>query len=275
MLVDQRTVRLGPGDGSAGVVAACGTDPGVVQVRRFSFDDVGLLPDHRVDEVLRFDVAVSVAQLTQVCGLVGDRHVSERLDAPAPCHVAQVIEWLAWAASGPVDEGDGQAVLTDGVEWAGVAVDDTVLITREGMAGGCLMQLAKHHSGTRIRSLGPPRGMVGRLAHEPTSPQPATATPMMIEMATAAHCPRLPTRVCANRGSTSVQPLENVADADAGIARLARYWADDLAVGGKPMLWWHPEDAAAPIRDWLHSDALHERLSRMDALIAVASGRLV
>ncbi|MPZ81938.1 MAG: hypothetical protein GEV28_16715 [Actinophytocola sp.] len=63
------------------------------------------------------------------------------------------------------------------------------------------------------------------------------------------------------------------ADADAGIARLARYWADDLAVGGEPMLWWYPEDAAAPIRDWLHSDALHERLSRMDArdaLIAIA-----
>ncbi len=63
------------------------------------------------------------------------------------------------------------------------------------------------------------------------------------------------------------------ADADAGIARLARFWADDLAVGGEPNLWWFPPDPAAPIRDWLHSDALHERLSRTDdqgTLIAIA-----
>jgi hypothetical protein len=63
------------------------------------------------------------------------------------------------------------------------------------------------------------------------------------------------------------------ADADAGIAGLARYWADDLAVGGEPSLWWFPPDPAAPIRDWLYSDALHKRLSRMDdqtTLIAIA-----
>ncbi|MBE1496152.1 hypothetical protein H4696_003252 [Amycolatopsis lexingtonensis] len=63
------------------------------------------------------------------------------------------------------------------------------------------------------------------------------------------------------------------ADADAGIAALARYWADDLAVGGEPSLWWFPSDPAAPIRDWLYSDALHERLSRMDdqsTLMAIA-----
>lgn len=62
-------------------------------------------------------------------------------------------------------------------------------------------------------------------------------------------------------------------DTDAGIARLARHWADDLAAGGEPMLWWYPEDPAAPIRDWLHSDTLHQRLSRMnaqDTLIAIA-----
>jgi len=63
------------------------------------------------------------------------------------------------------------------------------------------------------------------------------------------------------------------ADADAGIARLARHWADDLAFGSEPMLWWFPADPAAPIRDWLYSDALHERLSQMDdreTLIAIA-----
>lgn len=63
------------------------------------------------------------------------------------------------------------------------------------------------------------------------------------------------------------------ADADTGIARLARHWAEDLARGGEPSLWWSPEDPAAPIRDWLYSDALHERLSRMDdrdTLIAIA-----
>jgi hypothetical protein len=63
------------------------------------------------------------------------------------------------------------------------------------------------------------------------------------------------------------------ADADTGIARLAQHWADDVAKGGEPMLWWYPTDPAAPVRDWLYSDALHERLSRMDArdaLIAIA-----
>jgi hypothetical protein len=62
-------------------------------------------------------------------------------------------------------------------------------------------------------------------------------------------------------------------DADAGIARLAQHWADDLTRGGEPMLWWHPTDPAAPVRNWLYSVALHQRLSRIDArdtLIAIA-----
>lgn len=54
------------------------------------------------------------------------------------------------------------------------------------------------------------------------------------------------------------------ADADAGIAGLAQYWAGFLSGGDKPRLRWYSEDPAAPIRDWLYSDALHERLSRMD-----------
>lgn len=61
-------------------------------------------------------------------------------------------------------------------------------------------------------------------------------------------------------------------DADAGIARLARHWADELAAGEEPLLWWYPEDPAAPVREWLHSDTLHKRLSRMnarDVLIAI------
>lgn len=63
---------------------------------------------------------------------------------------------------------------------------------------------------------------------------------------------------------------------DAAIAELARHWAEDLAGGGEPQLWWQPDDGAASIRAWLHSDALDERLNRMDdsravdALIAIA-----
>ncbi|RSD10499.1 hypothetical protein [Amycolatopsis eburnea] len=67
--------------------------------------------------------------------------------------------------------------------------------------------------------------------------------------------------------------LDSLTGADAEIARLARFWADDLAAGGEPSLWWFPPDPAAPIRDWLHSTALHERLSRLDdrdTLIAIA-----
>ncbi|SFQ72930.1 hypothetical protein SAMN05421810_11524 [Amycolatopsis arida] len=63
------------------------------------------------------------------------------------------------------------------------------------------------------------------------------------------------------------------ADADAGITRLACHWAEDIARGVEPMLWWYPEDPAAPLRDWLYSDPLSERLSRMedrDTLIAIA-----
>ncbi|WP_143446645.1 hypothetical protein [Kibdelosporangium aridum] len=58
-------------------------------------------------------------------------------------------------------------------------------------------------------------------------------------------------------------------DADAAIAEVAEYWA----TGGEPMLWWFPEDPAAPIRDWLHSDVLWDRLSRAkadDVKIAIA-----
>jgi len=55
------------------------------------------------------------------------------------------------------------------------------------------------------------------------------------------------------------------ADADAGIARLARHWS----AGDEPTLWWHPSDPAAPIRDWLYSDALYERLSRAGDQLAM------
>nr|WP_052479307.1 hypothetical protein [Kibdelosporangium sp. MJ126-NF4]CEL23518.1 hypothetical protein [Kibdelosporangium sp. MJ126-NF4]CTQ89132.1 hypothetical protein [Kibdelosporangium sp. MJ126-NF4] len=55
------------------------------------------------------------------------------------------------------------------------------------------------------------------------------------------------------------------ADADAGITALAQYWAEAVAKDGEPTLWWNPEDPAAPIRDWLYSDTLWERLSRVDA----------
>jgi hypothetical protein len=58
--------------------------------------------------------------------------------------------------------------------------------------------------------------------------------------------------------------------ADGGVATLARHWAE---YGSDPTLWWFPDDPGAPIRDWLHSGALEERLSRMDdldTLIAIA-----
>ncbi|TWP53266.1 hypothetical protein FKR81_04665 [Lentzea tibetensis] len=60
---------------------------------------------------------------------------------------------------------------------------------------------------------------------------------------------------------------------DEAVAGLARYWANDLAHGGEPSLWWFPEDPAAPIRDWLYSDALWERLRRIgdvDTQIAIS-----
>lgn len=61
---------------------------------------------------------------------------------------------------------------------------------------------------------------------------------------------------------------------DAAVAGLARYWAFDLAHGGEPSLWWFPEDPAAPIREWLYSDALWERLRRIgdvDTQIAISA----
>ncbi|ALG11157.1 hypothetical protein [Kibdelosporangium phytohabitans] len=63
------------------------------------------------------------------------------------------------------------------------------------------------------------------------------------------------------------------ADADAGLTALALHWAEQIAKQHEPMLWWGPRDPAAPIRDWLYSDVLHERLSRVearDAQIAIA-----
>lgn len=58
-------------------------------------------------------------------------------------------------------------------------------------------------------------------------------------------------------------------EADAAVAKLADRWSDFP----DPSLWWWPEDPGAPIRDWLHSDALQERLARLgetDTLIAIA-----
>ncbi|GAA1285313.1 hypothetical protein [Saccharothrix xinjiangensis] len=58
-------------------------------------------------------------------------------------------------------------------------------------------------------------------------------------------------------------------EADAAVAKLADRWSDFP----DPTLWWWPEDPGAPIREWLYSDALHERLTRMgetDTLIAIA-----
>lgn len=63
------------------------------------------------------------------------------------------------------------------------------------------------------------------------------------------------------------------ADADAGITALAQHWAEEIVEGREPALWWSPDDPAAPIRAWLYSDGLHQRLSRLearDAQIAIA-----
>ncbi|MEU7530216.1 hypothetical protein AB0A74_31130 [Saccharothrix sp. NPDC042600] len=60
---------------------------------------------------------------------------------------------------------------------------------------------------------------------------------------------------------------------DPGVAALARYWAHDVGGGYEPTLWYFPEDPAAPIRAWLGSDALRDRLARLgdaDTLIAIA-----
>lgn len=54
------------------------------------------------------------------------------------------------------------------------------------------------------------------------------------------------------------------ADSDTGLARLAHHWAGDLALGGEPDLLWYPEDPIAPLRSWLLSDPLRERLVRID-----------
>ena len=62
-------------------------------------------------------------------------------------------------------------------------------------------------------------------------------------------------------------------DADTGVAALAQHWAEEIVNGREPELGWSPEDPAAPIRAWLYSDVLHERLSGVrarDAQIAIA-----
>jgi hypothetical protein len=61
------------------------------------------------------------------------------------------------------------------------------------------------------------------------------------------------------------------AEADAGIAALVEYWAPQIGGGYEPTLWFYPDDPAQPVRDWLRSDTLHRRLSRMDAQAALAA----
>ncbi|MBP2472655.1 hypothetical protein JOF53_001527 [Crossiella equi] len=55
-------------------------------------------------------------------------------------------------------------------------------------------------------------------------------------------------------------------DADAGLARLAEHWAASQSL---PILWWHPPDGFAPVRAWLHSGPLYDRLDRANALTAL------
>ena len=79
----------------AGVFAAGSGALGVVEIGLLGVDDVPLLSDHRGDELLELDVAVAVTQFAQVRCLVSDRHVSERLNTPCPCHVSHFVQAAA------------------------------------------------------------------------------------------------------------------------------------------------------------------------------------
>jgi hypothetical protein len=70
--------------------------------------------------------------------------------------------------------------------------------------------------------------------------------------------------------------------ADAGLVRLAGYWAVDLTWGEEPNWWWFPDDPNGPVRDWFRSPAVRDRVQAFadrnprcknaaDALIAIDS----
>ena len=48
---------------------------------------------------------------------------------------------------------------------------------------------------------------------------------------------------------------------EAGLVRLAAYWAADLLWGESPDWWWYPADPAGLARDWLCSQAVQSRLT--------------
>jgi hypothetical protein len=122
-----------------------------------------LTTNNRLDQLVGQDFSVSVAQLTKVAGLVDDRHPSQRLDAPGPRHVGQVVEPLTRPGRVPVDERHRPALLADGVERAGIAVNDALVAERPRMPGGRVMQPPQHPSGLPVRAGGSLAGMICRL----------------------------------------------------------------------------------------------------------------
>ena len=55
-------------------------------------------------------------------------------------------------------------------------------------------------------------------------------------------------------------------NADAGMVRLACYWAIELLWGDAPHWWWHPDDPLALGTRWLLSPPVHDRIQRFAEL---------
>src|SRR4029079_10060682 len=117
------------------------------------------------EQALRSDLAgaayVPVAQLPEVPSLIGDGHVADRLDAPGPRQVAEVVQRDTGTAGVPVDEGDRQPLLEDRVVGTRVAVDDALAAAGQGVAGGHVVQRAQHPPATCVGTHRPLARMVG------------------------------------------------------------------------------------------------------------------
>ncbi|MEV1244223.1 hypothetical protein ACIBO2_36945 [Nonomuraea sp. NPDC050022] len=87
--------------------------------------------------------------------------------------IASAIESVAGAARRPVDECHWQALLKDGVERAGIAMDDALGGGCQGVSGGRLVQVSEHPASEGVCAGCSLRGMVGGVPRDETQYVPA------------------------------------------------------------------------------------------------------
>ncbi|MFD2081660.1 hypothetical protein [Actinopolymorpha cephalotaxi] len=114
---------------------------------------------HCLYEFVGPGVAVAVAHVTDLLGLIGDRDLIDGVDGPTPGHVADIVDSFPWPGEVPVDENDWASVPEDGLVVSRVAMSDTFVSGGEGVTCGEVVEITEHPP-TKLGSAGGPPARV-------------------------------------------------------------------------------------------------------------------